>query len=231
MINIAKNLSQIQHNISDYCEKYQRNPKDVRLLAVSKTQSAENIRCAFNAGQTCFGENYLQESLQKIQDLRDLAIEWHFIGAIQSNKTRELALNFAWIHSVDRLKIAHRLSQQRPASLPPINLCLQVNISEEATKSGFTAADIASAIDEVISLPNIRLRGLMAIPAKAKSLADQRKIFAKMRSTLETSQLRHPQLDTLSMGMSGDMQAAIAEGSTMVRIGTAIFGARMPAGL
>jgi len=224
--NIAKNLTQIQHNISEFCEKYQRAPNTVQLLAVSKTQSAEKIRSAFDAGQTSFGENYLQESLQKITDLNDLNIEWHFIGAIQSNKTRELAQNFAWVHSVDRLKIAHRLSQQRPQSLPALNICLQVNISNEASKSGFQADEVAAAVDDVISLPNIKLRGLMAIPAKAGSFEEQRKIFSEMQGLLESLKITHPQLDTLSMGMSNDMQAAIAQGSTIVRIGTAIFGAR-----
>jgi len=226
MSNIANNLTQIQHNISQYCEKYQRKPEDVQLLAVSKTKSAEEIRTAFNAGQSSFGENYLQEALQKMNTLADLKIEWHFIGAIQSNKTRDLAENFAWVHSVDRLKIAHRLSQQRPVTLPPLNICLQINISNEASKSGFKASEAAAAADEIISLPNINLRGLMAIPAQADSLHTQRNLFAQMRTLLETLQIKHPQLDTLSMGMSADMQAAIAEGSTMVRIGTAIFGAR-----
>jgi len=226
MSNIANNLTQIQHNISEYCEKYQRKPGDVQLLAVSKTKSAEEIRSAYNAGQSCFGENYLQEALQKINLLADLKIEWHFIGAIQSNKTRDLAENFAWVHSVDRLKIAHRLSQQRPPTLPPLNICLQINISSEASKSGFKASEVAAAADEIICMPNINLRGLMAIPAQADSLQAQRNIFAQMRALLESLQIKYPQLDTLSMGMSGDMQAAIAEGSTILRIGTAIFGAR-----
>jgi len=226
MSNIANNLTQIQHNISEYCEKYQRKPGDVQLLAVSKTKSAEEIRSAYNVGQSCFGENYLQEALQKIKLLADLKIQWHFIGAIQSNKTRDLAENFAWVHSVDRLKIAHRLSQQRPPTLPPLNICLQINISNEASKSGFKASEVAAAADEIVNLPNLNLRGLMAIPAQADSLQAQRHIFAKMRTLLESLQINHPQLDTLSMGMSGDMQAAIAEGSTILRIGTAIFGAR-----
>ena len=225
-INIADNLAQIQHNILLFCEKYHRNPQDVQLLAVSKTKPAEDIRQAFNTGQVRFGENYLQESIQKIHDLSDLNIEWHFIGAIQSNKTREIAENFAWVHSVDRLKIAKRLSLQRPESLPALNICLEVNISQEASKSGFSLTEIPSLVDEIIALPNLCLRGLMAIPAQASSLEDQRKTFAKIRHLLETLHKKHPQLDTLSMGMSNDMEAAIAEGSTMLRIGTAIFGAR-----
>ena len=224
--NIAENLAQIQLNISEYCKKYQRNSQDLKLLAVSKTKPAQDIRQAFDAGQTCFGENYLQESISKIHELSDLDIEWHFIGAIQSNKTRELAEHFAWIHSVDRLKIAQRLSNQRPDSLPPLNICLQVNISEEQSKSGFKMADIEVIVDDIISLPNLKLRGLMAIPAKADNLEAQRKVFSKMKSLFETLQTNHPQIDTLSMGMTADMEAAIAEGSTMIRIGTAIFGAR-----
>jgi len=230
-VNIADNLAQIQHNILVFCEKYHRSPQDVQLLAVSKTKPAESIRQAFNAGQVRFGENYLQESIEKIHDLGDLNIEWHFIGAIQSNKTREIAENFAWVHSVDRLKIAKRLSQQRPESLPALNICLEVNISQEASKSGFSLSEIEPLIDEIISLPNIRLRGLMAIPAKAGSLNEQRETFAKMKHLLLALQKKHPQLDTLSMGMSNDMEAAIAEGSTMLRIGTAIFGARNIDGL
>lgn len=224
--NIANNLTQIQQNISECCEKYHRNLKTVQLLAVSKTQSAEKIRTAFEAGQRCFGENYLQESLQKINELAGLNIEWHFIGAIQSNKTRELAEHFSWVHSVDRLKIARRLSQQRPPHLAPLNICLQVNISNELSKSGFKTNEASAVIDEIIALPNLTLRGLMAIPAKAESLEQQREIFAHVRQLLTDLQIKHPQLDTLSMGMSGDLPAAIAEGSTIVRIGTAIFGAR-----
>lgn len=224
--NIAKNVAQIQHNILEFCEKYQRNPKQVTLLAVSKTKPAEEIRHAFAAGQRRFGENYLQEALEKIHSLSDLQIEWHFIGAIQSNKTRDLAENFSWVHSVDRLKIARRLSQQRADSLPPLNICLQVNISDEESKSGFTSSDIEAAADEVATLPHLQLRGLMAIPAKASSLQEQRATLAKMKSLFISLQKKHPHIDTLSMGMSGDMEAAIAEGSTLLRIGTAIFGAR-----
>lgn len=229
--NIAKNLTQIQHNISQYCQKYHRNPQDVHLLAVSKTKPSEDIRSAFNAGQVRFGENYLQESIQKIHDLDDLQIEWHFIGAIQSNKTREVAENFAWVHSVDRLKIAHRLSQQRSESLPPLNICLQINISHESTKSGFNINDIESAVDEIINLPNLKLRGLMAIPAKADTLSEQRAVFSQMKTLLAKLHAQYTQIDTLSMGMSGDMEAAIAEGSTLLRIGTAIFGERNISGL
>jgi len=224
--NIAANLQQINTRIDEICQQYHRNSNDIRLLAVSKTKPAEDIRSAFNAGQRCFGENYLQEALQKIQALHDLPIEWHFIGSIQSNKTRELAEHFSWIHSVDRLKIARRLSEQRPESMPPLNICLQVNISEESSKSGLLLNELDALVAEVVQLPNISLRGLMAIPAKADTLAAQRAIFNKIYLALQTLQKMHPELDTLSMGMSNDMEAAIAEGSTILRIGTAIFGAR-----
>ena len=224
--NIAKNLAQIQHNILIYCKKHQRNPDDIQLLAVSKTKPANLIRQAYHAGQLMFGENYLQESLEKINQLNDLAIEWHFIGAIQSNKTRELAENFSWVHSIDRLKIAQRLSKQRPDSMPPLNICLQININQESSKNGLNLNEVDSILSEITSLPNIRLRGLMAIPVKADKFTEQRENFAQMKSLLKSLQKKHPQMDTLSMGMSNDMEAAIAEGSTILRIGTAIFGAR-----
>ena len=224
--NIAVNLRQINTLIVELCQQYQRDPNDISLLAVSKTKPAEDIRSAFNAGQRSFGENYLQEALQKIQALHDLPIEWHFIGSIQSNKTRELAENFAWVHSVDRLKIARRLSEQRPDSMSPLNICLQVNISEEKSKSGLLLKELSALVTEVVKLPNITLRGLMAIPAKADTLTAQRATFNKIRQALEMLQKSHPEINTLSMGMSNDMEAAIAEGSTILRIGTAIFGAR-----
>jgi len=230
-IQIADNLAKIKRNIEEFNQKYQRKPNSVRLLAVSKTKPAADILSAFNAGQTCFGENYLQEALNKIQVLRNTPIEWHFIGSIQSNKTRELAENFDWIHSVDRLKIARRLNRQRPTSQPPLNICLQVNISQESSKSGFYIEEIHNAVKEIILLPNIHLRGLMAIPAKCQTLQEQRHVFAQMKSIFHTLQLTHPAIDTLSMGMSNDMEAAIAEGSTLLRIGTAIFGARPPSAL
>ncbi len=228
---ITTNLAFIQQQILTFCQKYQKNTNFVQLLAVSKNKPIEDIRSAYLAGQTRFGENYLQEALKKIKALNDTSIEWHFIGAIQSNKTRELAEHFPWIHSVDRLKIAQRLSQQRPTSLPSLNICLQINISEEASKSGFSLVDIESVARKINSLPNIRLRGLMAIPAKATSSHEQREAFARMNQVFCTLQKQYPQIDTLSMGMSNDMEAAIAEGSTLLRIGRAIFGDRNPAGL
>lgn len=224
--NIAANIQRINTRIGELCQQYNRDPTDITLLAVSKTKPAEDIQSAFNAGQHCFGENYLQEALQKIHTLHPLPIEWHFIGAIQSNKTRELAENFAWVHSVDRLKIARRLSEQRPESMPPLNICLQVNISQETSKSGLMLNELSELVAEVIQLPNITLRGLMAIPAKADTLTKQRATFAKIQQALKALQETQPKLDTLSMGMSNDMEAAIAEGSTILRIGTAIFGAR-----
>lgn len=224
--HIARNISEVRQQIATCCAQYQRNSADVTLLAVSKTKPAELLRAAYEAGQRDFGENYLQESLDKQQELADLAITWHFIGPIQSNKTRAIAEHFQWVHSVDRLKVARRLSEQRPPELPPLNICLQVNISAEESKSGITVDELPELAREVAALPNLTLRGLMAIPAPAESLAEQRAPLAALRKALETLKAEHPQLDTLSMGMSGDLEAAIAEGSTMVRIGTAIFGAR-----
>lgn len=225
-VNIAENLRQIQKNIVEFCQRYNRNPDEVQLLAVSKTKPASDIRTAFTAGQTHFGENYLQEALSKINEVNEDSITWHFIGAIQSNKTRDLAEHFDWVHSVDRFKIARRLSEQRPTNMPPLNICLEVNISEEASKAGLTLNQLEAMASEIMPLPNIKLRGLMAIPAKADSLQQQREIFSQLKQALLNLQKKYPQLDTLSMGMSGDMEAAIAEGSTIVRIGTAIFGAR-----
>ena len=224
--HIARNLSEVCQQIDTCCAQYQRNSADVTLLAVSKTKPAELLKAAYDAGQRDFGENYLQESLDKQQELADLNIIWHFIGPIQSNKTRAIAENFQWVHSVDRLKIARRLSEQRPTELPPLNICLQVNISAEESKSGITVDELPALAKEVAALPNLTLRGLMAIPAPADTLEAQREPLAALRQTLEAIKAEHPQLDTLSMGMSGDLEAAIAEGSTMVRIGTAIFGAR-----
>ena len=198
----------------------------VALLAVSKTFPAQAVREAYAAGQRAFGENYVQEALDKIEALRDLALEWHFIGPIQSNKTRDIAENFAWVHGVDRLKIAQRLSEQRPANMPPLNICLQVNVSGEASKSGIAPQEVAVLAREVVKLPNLRLRGLMAIPAPADDAAEQRLPFAQMNALLHQLNAGGLHLDTLSMGMSHDYPAAIAEGATMVRIGTAIFGKR-----
>ncbi len=223
---IAENISRIRRQIADYAAKYARNASDVSLLAVSKTKPAADIQAAFEAGQRCFGESYLQEALDKIAALQQLPIEWHFIGHIQSNKTQDIAHHFAWVHSVDRLKIARRLSEQRPADLPPLNVCLQINISAEASKSGISLQQLDELAIQVAELPAIRLRGLMAIPARCDSFSEQRALFHQLNDALQGLNAQGLQLDTLSMGMSGDMEAAIAEGATIVRIGTAIFGPR-----
>ena len=228
MKTLCEKLQTIGADISNAIKSHQRANHSVQLLAVSKRHSVEAIQTAYHCGQRAFGENYAQEMLEKAKILQDLAIEWHFIGPLQSNKTRPIAAVANWVHAVDRLKIARRLSNQRPVDLPPLSLCLQVNISEEATKSGVLPNELPALAKEVMKLPNIRLRGLMAIPKAETDFKKQREIFAKVR--LLQQQLIEQgiaPLDTLSMGMSGDMQAAIAEGATIVRIGTAIFGMRV----
>jgi pyridoxal phosphate enzyme (YggS family) len=194
----------------------------IKLLAVSKKHSAESIRLIYSLGQRAFGENYLQEAREKQQALEDLDIEWHFIGPLQSNKTREVAENFSWAHSIDRLKIAQRLSQQRPENLTPLNVCLQVNIDNEISKSGVTFDQLPELIIQVSQMPGIKLRGLMAIPAPKDKYDEQLACFQRLSAIM----LEYPKLDTLSMGMSNDLQAAIVAGSTIVRIGTGIFGQR-----
>ena len=223
MSTIADNISQVAARIRAAEQASQRAADSVQLLAVSKTKPAEAVREAFAAGVRDFGENYLQEALGKQLELTDLPLSWHFIGPIQSNKTRAIAENFAWVHSVDRLKIAQRLSEQRPADLPPLNICIQVNVSGEASKSGCTPADLPALAKAVAALPNLRLRGLMAIPEPTVDRAAQEAAFASLRDLQQGLGLG---LDTLSMGMSHDLEAAIAQGATWVRIGTALFGAR-----
>ena len=196
------------------------------LLAVSKTKPAAEIVAVAVAGQRHFGENYLQEALEKIEVLKNLDLDWHFIGPIQSNKTRRIAENFNWVHSVDRLKIAQRLSEQRPDTLPPLNICLEVNISREPSKHGLNIEELSCIIPKVASLPRLSLRGLMAIPAPSKGFTAQRLPYARLRKLQEELIAQGMQLDTLSMGMSDDLEAAIAEGTTIVRVGTAIFGPR-----
>lgn len=198
----------------------------VSLLAVSKTFPADAVREAYAAGQRCFAESYVQEALDKIAALRDLPIEWHFIGPIQSNKTRAIAENFAWAHSVDRLKIAERLSSQRPPGMPPLQVCLQVNISDESSKSGVAPDDAIKLAGAIAALPNLKLRGLMAVPAPSDDEGAQRAAFAGLRGIFDELNRQGLGLDTLSMGMSHDYKAAIAEGATIVRIGSAIFGNR-----
>ncbi|SHJ22809.1 YggS family pyridoxal phosphate-dependent enzyme [Cycloclasticus pugetii] len=206
----------------------QTRSSPVKLLAVSKTRPASDVAVLYCAGQRDFGENYLQDALKKQHVLAHLDISWHFIGPIQSNKTRDIARYFSWVHSVDRLKIATRLNQQRPAYLPPLNICLQVNVDEEETKSGFYLDELLDVIEPILSLENVRLRGLMAIPKVDKPIAEQHASFRKMaQAKKEIEQTFDISLDTLSMGMSGDLQVAVAEGATMVRVGTAIFGERL----
>lgn len=226
MTAILSNLQATREAIAEAAKAAHRNVAEVRLLAVSKTFPAEAVREAYQAGQTAFGENYLQEALEKIGVLRDLPLEWHFIGPIQSNKTRAIAENFDWVHSVDRLKIAERLSEQRPQHLPPLNFCLQVNVSGEASKSGVAPEKVEQLALELARLPHLKLRGLMTIPAPTIGKAGQRAPFAQMRALLVQLNNKGMALDTLSMGMSHDYSAAILEGATIVRIGTAIFGTR-----
>lgn len=226
MTTIASNLQAVRALMAAAAADAGRAPDDIRLLAVSKTFAPEAIREACHAGQTCFAESYVQEALHKIAVLHELPIEWHFIGPIQSNKTRAIAEHFAWVHSVDRLKIAERLSRQRPADLPPLQVCLQVNISGESSKSGMAPEEAAQLAMQVAQLPHLRLRGLMAIPEPSGEIVAQRGAFARLRELLERLNRRGLHLDTLSMGMSHDFDAAIMEGATMVRVGTAIFGDR-----
>jgi pyridoxal phosphate enzyme (YggS family) len=227
MTTISANLQDVRRRIADACAMAERDPLTVSLLAVSKTWPAEAVAEAAEAGQHAFGESYMQEAAAKVAALSALKLEWHFIGPIQSNKTRPLAENFAWAHSVDRLKIAERLSAQRPAGMAPLMVCLQVNVSGEDSKSGCAPHDAPALARAVASLPNLRLRGLMAIPEPTDDVALQRRRFALLRELRDRiSAETGLTLDTLSMGMSHDLEAAIAEGATIVRIGTAIFGER-----
>lgn len=223
MSTIADNIELVSQRIRAAADAAQRDANSVHLLAVSKTKPAQAVREAYAAGMRDFGENYLQEALGKQTELTDLPLSWHFIGPIQSNKTRAIAENFAWVHSVERLKIAQRLSEQRPADLPPLNICIQVNVSGEASKSGCTPADLPALAQAISALPRLQLRGLMAIPEPTEDRAAQDAAFATVREL--QAGLNLP-LDTLSMGMSHDLESAIAQGATWVRIGTALFGAR-----
>ena len=223
MSTIEKNIAKVAARIREAAQAVGRDPASVGLLAVSKTQPAAAIREAAEAGVRDFGENYLQEALDKQAELSELPLVWHFIGPIQSNKTKSIAEHFDWVHSVDRLKIAQRLSDQRPAELSPLNICLQVNVSGEASKSGCAPEELLQLAQAVAAMPQLRLRGLMCIPAPSEDPAEQRAAFARLRALRDELPLT---LDTLSMGMSQDLEAAIAEGATWVRIGTALFGAR-----
>ncbi|WP_144110116.1 YggS family pyridoxal phosphate-dependent enzyme [Paraburkholderia sp. BCC1886] len=228
MPDLIHHLAAVQQRIATAANAAGRDPRSITLLAVSKTFPAEDVREAHAAGQGAFGENYVQESLAKIEALADLrdSIEWHFIGPLQSNKTRPVAERFDWVHSVDRLKIAQRLSEQRPDHLPPLNVCLQVNISGEASKSGVSVPEAVEVAQQIAALPRLQLRGLMAIPEAAGSVDEQRVPHRHLRELFERLCNDGLELDTLSMGMSSDLEAAVLEGATIVRIGTAIFGAR-----
>jgi len=226
MTKIRDKLLTIGANIKQFAQKYQRNPEEIQLLAVSKHHPQSMIREAFAAGQTAFGENYVQELLNKAEALNDLPIEWHFIGPLQSNKTKKIAQTASWVHTIDRLKIAKRLNKQRPPELPPLSVCIQLNISGEQSKSGIMLNELATLAQEINQLKQLKLRGLMAIPAPESDFHKQRQAFAKIYQAQQDLIKQGFDLDTLSMGMSNDMEAAIAEGATIVRIGTAIFGKR-----
>jgi PLP dependent protein len=228
MSSIEGKLQQVRHRIGDACARAGRGVQSVTLLAVSKTQDASAVREAFAAGQHAFGENYVQEALGKIEALADLRarIEWHLIGPLQANKTRDAAAAFDWVHSVERLRIAERLAAQRTESLPPLNVCLQVNVDGETSKSGVAPAQALALARAVAALPRLRLRGLMSIPAPTPDVARQRRGHRALRELFEALRAQGLALDTLSMGMSADLEAAIAEGSTLVRVGTAVFGER-----
>jgi PLP dependent protein len=228
MPDLIHNLDAVRQRIALAAHVAGRDPRSVELLAVSKTFPAEDVRAANAAGQRAFGENYVQEAITKVETLADLRadLEWHFIGPLQSNKSKPVAENFDWVHSVDRLKIAERLSAQRPDNLPPLNVCLQINASGEASKSGIAPGEALELARAVAALPRLRLRGLMSIPEPAGDIEAQRAPHRLLRALFEQLRAEGLALDTLSMGMSGDLEAAVIEGATLVRVGTAIFGAR-----
>jgi len=226
MATISSTLQAVKQRIAAAACQADRSPEQVSLLAVSKTFPAEAVHEAWEAGQRAFGESYVQEAVEKIGQLRDLPIEWHFIGPLQSNKTRPVAENFAWVHGIDRLKIAERLAAQRPAELPDLQVCLQVNISGEASKGGISPNELPELAHAVQALPRLKLRGLMAIPEPTDDSAVQHRRFAELRQLLERLNRQGYTLDTLSMGMSDDLETAVAEGATIVRVGSAIFGTR-----
>ncbi len=219
-------LSEIKKLITSYEQKYNREKNSVHLLAVSKKQPIDKILAAIKEGQTCFGENYVQEAVEKIMAIDSSSVEWHFIGPIQSNKTRKIAENFSWVHSVDDLKIAKRLNDQRPEEFPPLNICIEVNISHETSKSGVASNEVLELAKACQLLPRLKLRGLMTIPAATDDFKLQRAQFRQLRFLFEKLKAQGMDVDTLSMGMSEDFEAAIAEGATIVRIGTAVFGDR-----
>jgi len=228
MIAIDQNIADVRARIKQAATLYSRESSTISLLAVSKKQPVSAIQVAIAAGVKDFGENYLQEAELKINELREMSLNWHYIGAIQSNKTRAIASLFDWVHSVDRVSIAQRLSNQRPQALEPLNICLQINIDAEASKSGLLPEDVLEAVKQINDMPNLRLRGLMAIPAKSEDIQSTRASFARMYQLFEQAQQlsEASSFDTLSMGMSADIEPAIAEGATLLRVGTDIFGAR-----
>ena len=226
MIGVTKNLAVISDLLNKSAIEANRDPAGVRLLAVSKKQPLSKIREAAAAGQRDFGENFVQEGVEKVESLVDLGLTWHFIGHLQSNKTRVVAENFDWVHTIDKLKTARRLSEQRPADLPPLNICLQVNVDDEDSKAGIAPADLPELAAACAGLPNLRFRGLMCLPAIRAGFEEQRVPFAALRELAERLRSAGIDTDTLSMGMTADYPAAIYEGATIVRIGTALFGAR-----
>lgn len=225
---IAGRVAALRRRIAQACAAYGRTPASVDIVAVSKSQPVDHVIAALAAGLTCFGENYAQEALAKIADprLAGRRIEWHFIGPVQSNKTRLIAAHFSWVHSIDRLSIARRLSEQRPLHLEPLNICLQINVSGETAKAGTTLAELPELAHAVARLPRLRLRGLMTLPAPAKDFDMQRRAFHMLYQAYHELVKQGLHLDTLSMGTSDDLEAAIAEGATLLRVGTAIFGTR-----
>jgi len=224
--NLPENIRRVQERVSLAARKCGRPVDSVTLLAVTKSQPPERIRAAHEAGLREFGESYLKEALGKIKALTDLPLTWHFIGSVQANKTRLIAEHFAWVHAVDRLRIAARLAEQRPHHAPLLNVCLQVNLDSEAAKGGVAPGEVAALAAEVAALPQLRLRGLMCIPPADADLAQQRRRFAAVARLLASLNAGGAGLDTLSMGMSADLEAAVMEGATIVRVGTALFGAR-----
>ena len=226
MHDVGTALTAVRARIGALERRYHRTPGSVTLLAVSKTKPPEAVRAAIAAGQHAFGENHLQDAMTKVEALAGQGVSWHFIGAVQSNKTRPIAAHFDWVHGIEREKIATRLSAQRPADRGPLDVCIEVNVSGERTKSGVSPADVEPLARMVCELPGLRLRGLMAIPRPAEDFETQRMPFRQLREILDDLNAKGLGLDTLSMGMTGDLEAAIAEGATMVRVGTAIFGPR-----
>lgn len=230
MIDLAENYRKVNDRIRAAEADAGREPGSVQLVAVGKIHPASAIRGLAACGQRAFAENFVQEAIGKQQEVEDLQIEWHFIGSIQSNKTRQIASNFSWVHSVDRFKIAARLNEQRPADFPPLNICLQLNLQEEESKSGLSVKSAVELLDQIHDFERIRVRGFMIVPKPVSDLSEQRAIFAEVKKLLEQANSLGHTLDTLSMGMTDDLEQAVAEGATHVRIGTALFGPRPPKG-